>query len=109
MIKIKWAELHTPLFLADANLGQKLDPHKRPALKMEYNRPERELLVTYTHGTKTETAIIPTTNVVCMIEGEIAQRPQVEPVKPITAKITAQVETPQSHVFAGVGAGKTGK
>lgn len=105
MIKIKWAELHTPLFLAGTNLQTKLDPHKRHGLEMVYNRSEKELLVTYDNGEKKETAIIPTTNVATMIEGEVNHRHKVEPVAPIT-KITAQVETPQSHVHAGMGHGK---
>lgn len=109
MIKIKWAELHTPLFLAGTNLQTKLDPHKRHGLEMLYDRSEKELLITYDNGDKKETAIVPITNVASMVEGQIAARPVVEPVKPITAKITAQVDSPQSHVFAGEGHGKSGR
>ena len=103
-MKIKWAELHTPLFLGGTNLQSKLDPHKRTGLEMEYDRSEKELIVRW-NG---ETAIIPTTNVASMIEGEVAARGKTESVTP-PSKITAQVSTPQDHVFAGAGHGKTGK
>lgn len=108
MIKIKWAKLHTTLLLSGTNLQDTLDMHKRDGLEMLYDRAAGELLVTFDNGQKKESAIIPVTNIAVMIEGEVEKKPKVEPVKPIT-RATAQVETPQSHVFAGAGHGKTGK
>lgn len=105
MISMKFAELHTPLFLAKKNLGTRLDreKHGMHSLKLVYDRAEKELLVTWND----ETAIIPTTNVVSMIEGTpLAHLNAVQAPK---GKIEAQVATPQMHVFAGEGHGKTGK
>lgn len=105
MINLKYIELHSPLFLAGTNLGQKL-PRHRSGITIKYDRPNQEVFITY-NG---ETAIIPTTNVVAMIEGEIKDETSVRTAHiPSAEKITAQVSTPQSHVFAGVGHGKTGK
>ncbi len=105
MIDIKFAELHTQLFLSKKNLGTKLDRerHGMHALKLSYDRAEKELLVSWGG----ETAIVPTTNVVSMIEGTPISHLNAVPAP--KEKIEAQVHTPQSHVFAGDGHGKTGK
>ncbi len=117
LIDIKEAKLHDALFLAGTNLQQKLETSKRSGLVMQYNRREKELLVSY----KDETAILPTTNVASMTPRNqedaftaparvrLAQEEQVMvPVTP-APRPTAQVDTPMSHVFAGPGHGKTGK
>lgn len=105
MIPIKFAELHNALFLGGKNLQTKLDPGKLAGLVIEYDRTEKELLVTW-NG---QTGIIPSSNIACMVEGS-PEKPAVQITHPIVAGIaSAQVETPMSHVHAGYGAGKTGK
>lgn len=101
--EIKWAELHAPLFLAGTNLQLKLDPTKRSGLKMEYDEEKKHLYVTYNN----QTARIPETSVLSMVEGSGA-RPVV--VAPVHAPVVeAQVSSPTSHVFAGMGGGTTGQ
>ncbi len=106
-LEIEFAELHNPLFLAGTNLQMKLDPTKRTGLKLEYDRAEKELLVTY-NG---RMAIVPSANVSSMtpvatdpalyakIGTDMSLAPKVKP--------TAQVASPTDHVFAGPGHGKT--
>lgn len=116
LIDLKEAKLHDALFLAGTNLQQKLEPSLRKGLVLQYNRKEKELLVTY----KDETAILPTTNVASMTprnpEDAFTVPSRVRLAEPspliqqgIVPKFSAQVDTPMSHVFAGPGAGKTGK
>lgn len=103
--EIEWAELHAPLFLAGTNLGQKLDPHKRQGLRMEYDEDKRHLYVSYNE----KTARIPETSILSMVEKTatvIELPPQPKPTKPA---VDAQVETPTSHVFAGLGKGVSGQ
>ncbi len=112
-IDLKFAELHSPLFLAGTNLQLKLDPTKRTGLKLVYDRAEKELLVTW-NG---ETAIVPTTNVSSMTPADEPKKAPVLMTKPETKHPdpdmarprTAQVNTPQSHVHAGPGHGDTGQ
>lgn len=101
MTDVEYAELHTPLFLAGTNLGQKLDPHKRRGLIMVFDDDKKRLIVTW-NG---KHANIPEANVASFVEGKV-----VEPVKvvpPKTGPMVAQVATPQDHVFAGAGHGKS--
>ncbi len=98
--KIKWAELHSPLFLAGANLQMKLDPEKRKGLSMEYDEEKHQLYVTF-NG---HTARVPEPSILSMIEYGDAPVPSKGATTPVSRKIVAQVSTPQSHVFEGVGA-----
>ena len=109
-IKLTFAELHTPLFLAGTNLQTKLKPTERGGLVLIYD-DEREKLLVYWNK---QLAVIPHGNVACMHpedptifgeieEGKPAKAPVLKPGKPIKA----QVSTPQDHVFAGEGAGQT--
>lgn len=100
MTSIKWAELHSPLFLAGANLGAKLDPTKKTGLSMEYHEEKRHLYVGY-NG---HTARVPEPSILSMVEGIIAPRVHAQTV-PTGVPIKAQVSTPQDHVFSG-GPGK---
>jgi hypothetical protein len=133
-IDLKFAELHTALFMSSSggqgvNMGLKLNTigglgHK-DGVSLTYDRVEKELHVRY----KGELAIIPSTNVASMTPKDpnvLGDTPTsapatpavkaVEPVKeaktaPTTAtkKVTAQVSSPQGHVFEGPGAGKNGQ
>lgn len=111
---IRFAELHAPLFSRTegqhgqgVNLGMKLDPHHRVGLKLEFDEDNHSLYVTFSGVTSR----VPETNVVTMIEGEVktAKLAAAEVQKTGANPATAQVETPQSHVFAGEGKGKTGR
>ncbi len=105
IVSLEYLELHSPLLLCGVTLGVKLDPTKREGLVLSYDRPHQEVLVSW----KDKIAIIPFTNVVSMIEGDPLLKESVKPAAQFTTKITAQVETPQGHVFKGPGHGKTGK
>lgn len=89
-MKIKFAQLHTPLFFAGINFGEKLDVTKRVGLVMLYDRLNRELNVQYI-GRST---IIPAdSNVVHMEPGDI----EVKKAAPITNNgkpVKAQVQVP---------------
>ena len=104
--KIKFAEVHNPLFLAGKSFGTKLDPGKLAGLSLEYDPENRWLIV---HWDK-ETGFVPLSNVACMVEG-VVEKKAAQITHPIVAGIqaTAQVSTPFGHVFEGMGAGKTGK
>lgn len=103
-IDLKFAELHNALFLAGKNFGLKLDPSKLAGLKLVYDRAEKELLVHWGE----EVGIVPSSNIASMVAGiAIAKAPSVHPIA--AGKIVAQVSSPMDHVFAGPGAGKTGK
>lgn len=105
-IELKFVELHSALFLAGKNFGLKLDPHKTTGLGLIYDRQEKELHVTWNK----QTAIVPYSNVVCMHEGKIEEPKPIAPVVIIPpVKMSAQVESPMSHVHAGPGHGKTGR
>jgi hypothetical protein len=101
---IEWAELHAPLFLAGTNLQQKLDPKKRTGLVMEYDEDKRHLYVMYNECV----ARVPETSVLSMVELKLKVAPRaVANAEPFRGE--AQVSTPQSHVFAGMGHGQTGQ
>lgn len=117
MIELEFAELHGPIFIAGTNLSAKLIPGDGPGMrrdiKLAYCRDERELYVHF----KSKVGIVPRENVALMVEkkkeskkearlaeSKAAQEPEV-----MHEKITAQVDSPMHHVFAGLGHGKTGK
>ena len=111
-IDIEFAELHSPLFIktgekSGKNLGQKLSDNHHKGLTLAYDREHEELLVSY--GDRT--AIVPKHNVASMWEAETGDKPVtgniiVSKEKPVPT-FQAQVSTPQSHVHAGPGHGKT--
>lgn len=105
MIEIKFAQLHDTIFLAGKNFPAKLEPKNMAGLQLFYDREEKELLIHWAG----EIGIIPFTNIRVMVAGAVEQRTQT--MHPIAAgmiqqKISAQVETPQSHVHGGPGKGR---
>ena len=62
VIKCKFIELHTPLFLAGTNLGTKLDISKRTTVTLAYHKDIDLVVVNYNEGM----ALIPLSNVVSM-------------------------------------------
>lgn len=106
MIEVGFAELHDAIFVGGKNLSAKLDTHRYPALQMVYDKPEKELLVTW-NGV---TANVPSTNIKSYIAGRAPDRKIVQMGSSQMANIaaTAQVETPFGHVHAGPGKGKSG-
>lgn len=107
MLELKFAELHSPLFLAGKNFGLKLDHGKHRGIKLEYDRDHRELVVTWNDGKGEHQAIVPTTNVACMWPG--SPDVKVATVTPVAGpqRASAQVTSPQAHVHAGPGAGRS--
>lgn len=127
-IDLKFAELHTPLFHAGTNLGQKLDIKKRP-IKLIYDRTEKELIIFFNN----EVTILPHGNVAAMtpidstmfikeygfkdIVKELEKPVHIAPVsitsaqievpmqkprgRPATVKTTAQVSHPVEDVVFG--------
>ncbi len=106
IVAVGFAELHDTIFVGGKNLSAKLDSHRNPGLVMQYNRVEKELIVTWNKVT----SHVPSTNIKHYIPGVAADRKIVQPMHTQHAVIshTAQVETPMSHVHAGHGHGKTG-
>jgi hypothetical protein len=100
MTDVKYAELHSPIFLAGTNLGAKLDPSKRNGLSLHFDEDKKRLKVTWMN----ESGWVPEPNCAMWIEGKAEPRGGI----PIAHKglPTAQVDSPQSHVFAGPGSGK---
>lgn len=105
-VDITFLHLHTPLFFAGRNWGEKLDKRQtaKGKIEMTYWRENSEVHITC----EKHFAIIPISNVVSMTP--IPAEPLVEPVSKAmaNAKINAQVSGPHDHVFAGLGAGQTG-
>jgi hypothetical protein len=66
---------------------------------------DKELVVKF----KNQTAIIPNTNIVYMIPEGVPVVEQAQVIHRAAAVVNAQVETPSSHVTAGLGKGKTGQ
>ncbi len=109
LLQLEMAELHSNIFVAGKNLGPKLQPKMTTGLKINYDRKEKELHVEW-NG---KTALVPVTNIVSMIvmTKESALEPVVNPIASAgpNPKVTAQYDSPMSHVFAGPGGGKTGQ
>jgi hypothetical protein len=102
MTDVKYAELHTAIFLAGTNLGAKLDISKRTGLSLRFDEDKKRLIV----GWNGESACVPEPNCSMWIEGTAEKRGHAAAAPTVKAKITAQVDSPQSHVFAGPGGGK---
>lgn len=105
ILNVGFAKLHDDLFLNGKNFNKQLDGFRLPAVKMQYNLDEKELWVTW--GNKT--ARIVSTNIAYYIEGAPEDRKIVQAghAQVLGASVSAQVETPMSHVHAGLGHGKT--
>ena len=67
-IKLKWVELHTPMFLGGINYGLKLDCSKRQNLQMLYNRDKQEVII-FVAG---NLAILPMSTVAIMVPFDIS-------------------------------------
>lgn len=99
-IELKFAELHTPLFLKGKNHQMKLySGEKHPETRLFYEREEKELHV-YFHD---EVAIVPCSNVASMQPTITPELPKIElkaaPPPVVKGPIKAQVSTPHDHVF----------
>ena len=101
LIEIERAELHGPINLGAKNHAAKL--RRTDGTTMRYCREHKELLVHH-NG---EDGIIPSTNIALLVPF----KPKVKAVAAVAAgpnpAIKPQAETPQDHVFAGPGHGKT--
>lgn len=116
-IDLEFAELHAPLFFLGKNFGLKLDEKRFAGIKMTYDTDHQWLVV----GWQDRVTYVPSTNVANMTpavakkvkavkEEKPVEHPDIVPAvltsQPPQVKVTAQVEGPQSHVFAGPGHGK---
>lgn len=106
-IDIEFAELHSPLFFLGKNFGMKLDHAKYPEITLTYDSDPDWLVV----GWKGRVTFVPTPNVANMTPREKKGAAKVAELKPgrvvVEPSLSAQVETPTSHVFAGEGKGKS--
>lgn len=102
-VSLKYAEVHGHLFCGGTNLLTKLDPKQRHGLVLEYDKEHAELHVTYNNATR----VLPSTSVFCYEEGTIEPRKAVLTEITMRAGLKAQVDSPQAHVHAGPGAGKS--
>ncbi len=108
---VKFLMLHSPVFISGTHgnqgksLGTQLNAAKVPGIKIEYSASEDKLYVSI----GSDEITMPTTSAVYWISG--AAEGIAQAVTPIAKPIipSAQVETPQSHVHAGPGQGKTGR
>ena len=89
-MKIKFAELHSPLFFGSRNFSTKLDVVRYAGLRLDYDRKEKELIAVYNN----QMAIIPSSNVASMVidDGVVDAA---RPINPIPIKVKAQASTPQ--------------
>lgn len=120
-IEISFLHLHSPLFFAKRNWGEKIDSavHHKGKVEMVYDRELGEVLI----KCEKHTSIIPISNVVSMtpvsdsLEEQAAAGPQIVAnplVNPPKGKpgpktiLKPQASSPHDHVFAGPGAGQAG-
>lgn len=96
MIKVSFAELHSPMFLAGVNLSTKLDPQQRRDLVLAYDRVEKELHVTL--GGKT--ACVPSSSLVHYVpaNAEQAVAPVITQHKAQKHPVNAQISDPSRDV-----------
>lgn len=106
---VRYAELHSPHFhitgeKSAVSLGEKLDTRRKRDLKLEWDEERRKLFVTLDG----EEMWVPENNIRSVSVGKFADKPIEIPHTPRPGtKVQAQVGSPQSHVFAGAGHGKT--
>jgi hypothetical protein len=96
MIKVKFAEMHNPIFVNGINLGMKLDPRHRKGLSLAYDRTGKELFITV-NGV---TTVAPSSSVAHYTpdnDPEVDTSPILSPT-PVRGKGKAQVWDPTSDV-----------
>lgn len=105
-IPVQVAYLHSPHFhvsgITGKSLGERLDTRQDKSIELFYDRDAKELEITWAG----RTCFIPESNVKSyfpFVDGEVIETKKVVPV----GVIKAQVSTPQDHVFAGEGRGKS--
>ena len=104
-VDVKFAELHSPLFLNGKNCGLKI--FNKDQIKIVYDTEEKELLVTYMG----KTAHLPSTSVHSWEEFTESDKPKGvgQPAAeqlPKRGRPSAQASTPTGHVFEGPGNGQ---
>ena len=108
-IPLKRVVLHDGFIVGGRNFGgDKIDAEKDPSLKMWLNEDTAHIHFEWLDANKNKHEFcLNSTAAKLMVKGEpvLKYAVKAEPPKP-KGKIQAQVETPQSHVFAGVGGGK---
>jgi hypothetical protein len=99
--------LHGPMLLGGKNFAEKLDPEKFPGLLLTYDS-ETELATATYNKERAVFSIHGSISHVVFDEVQVKSIPSSAPPLP-KAPVEAQVDTPQSHVFAGPGKGQTGQ
>jgi hypothetical protein len=97
MIKVKFAEMHNPIFVNGINLGMKLDPRHRKGLSLEYDRLDKELFITV-NGV---TTVAPSSSVAHYTpanETEVVEPPMPVPAILPRGKVKAQVWDPTTDI-----------
>lgn len=105
-VPVELAHLNAPHFhITGKSLGERLDTRVMRDLKLEWDDETKELAITW--GGRTGYAV--SSNVKAYFPFDaIPLHPSLSPPQlPKLEKRTAQVSTPQDHVFAGPGGGKT--
>lgn len=107
MIDVELAHLHGPHFhITGINLSATLDTRKRREMKLQWNPLTKELIVNW--GGRD--AHIPEPNVMSWFpmgkEGP-GKHPENNAAPMVKLTHSAQVSTPQDHVHAGLGHGKS--
>ena len=110
-VEVKFAELHSPLFLGGMNFGLKLDTAKRPDMKLWLATLENQLVLVVQY--KEHTTVVQSFSHAQPVNStEIGFEPLLKLAKPTppvkqthhpmkTGIASAQVSTPQDHVFKG--------
>lgn len=106
--KVSFVHLHSPLFFAGRNWGEKIDVKNtaKGKVEMSYDRGEKELLI----RCDGHTSYIPSSNIVSYTPLGETHTKAVKPTSDASANpnVNAQVSGPHDHVFAGLGQGQTG-
>jgi aminoglycoside phosphotransferase (APT) family kinase protein len=111
MIDLKFLHVDHNMFLAGANLGDKLPNPRFSSAKMQFDPTTNLVYVTY-NG---ETGFFSHHHAWMMVEGSakkvLQMHAKAQDAHDTTQRnpLNAQVSTPQGHVHAGPGAGLTGQ
>lgn len=107
IVDVKYATLHEAFNFQGKNFEKTLDGLKYAGIGLQYDKDDKELLISWSG----ETMYMPHTNVKGYVPGKLEGRKVLPITHAMVAGIStsAQVETPQGHVHAGLGKGKTGK
>lgn len=112
MIKLKYLEVHQPLFLSGKNFGTKLNTEQLSGLELDFH-PDKSMVTVKYNGQVSFFNWVNAANMIPKNASDIGfnleavRKVETHVSHPMTNGISsAQVETPASHVFKGKGQGK---